>query len=188
MTPWTAACQASLSIFIFLLKYYNQIFFPFVRLSWRWISESKWLGHNFKLWWIDTEFHNITYYWCPEWTPGVGDGQGGLACWDSWGCKELDMTEQLNWTELKKKTEETLSMCAEVTWEHSHLEDKSPQNKPTCRQLDLGLPASRTQPQEPWEINFCCLKNKSKTSSFDRDVGKLEFLHSVGGNVKWCSY
>ena len=34
-----------------------------------------------------------------EWTPGVGDGQGGLACCDSWGHKELDTTEQLNWTE-----------------------------------------------------------------------------------------
>ena len=33
-----------------------------------------------------------------EWTPGVGDGQGGLACCDSWGWKELDMTERLNWT------------------------------------------------------------------------------------------
>ena len=94
--------------FIFLLKYYNQIFFPFVRLSWRWISESKWLGHNFKLWWIDTEFHNITYYWCPEWTPGVGDGQGGLACWDSWGRKESDMTERLNWTELMSLSEHSL--------------------------------------------------------------------------------
>ena len=30
---------------------------------------------------------------------GVGDGQGGLACCDSWGCKESDMTEWLNWTE-----------------------------------------------------------------------------------------
>ena len=29
------------------------------------------------------------------WTPGVGDGQGGLACCGSWGCKELDMTELL---------------------------------------------------------------------------------------------
>ena len=28
-----------------------------------------------------------------EWTPGVGDGQGGLACCDSWGRKESDMTE-----------------------------------------------------------------------------------------------
>ena len=31
-----------------------------------------------------------------ECTPGVGDGQGGLACCDSWGSKESDMTERLN--------------------------------------------------------------------------------------------
>ena len=31
---------------------------------------------------------------------GIGDGQGGLACCDSWGCKESDTTEQLNWLEL----------------------------------------------------------------------------------------
>ena len=35
-----------------------------------------------------------------EWTPGVGDGQGGLACCSSWGRKESDTTEWLNWTEL----------------------------------------------------------------------------------------
>ena len=29
-------------------------------------------------------------------TLGDGDGQGGLACCDSWGCRELDTTEQLN--------------------------------------------------------------------------------------------
>ena len=34
-----------------------------------------------------------------EWTPGVGDGQGGLVCCSSWGCKESDTTEWLNWTE-----------------------------------------------------------------------------------------
>ena len=34
-----------------------------------------------------------------EWTPGDGDEQGGLACCDSWGRKELDTTERLNWTE-----------------------------------------------------------------------------------------
>ena len=32
---------------------------------------------------------------------GVGDGQGGLACCNSWGHKESDTTEQLNGTELK---------------------------------------------------------------------------------------
>ena len=35
-----------------------------------------------------------------KWTPGVGEGQGGLACCDSWGHKESDTTERLNWTEL----------------------------------------------------------------------------------------
>ena len=35
-----------------------------------------------------------------EWTPGAGDGQGGLACCDSWCCKESDTTVRLNWTEL----------------------------------------------------------------------------------------
>ena len=34
-----------------------------------------------------------------EWTPGVGDGQGGLVCCSPWGRKESDMTEWLNWTE-----------------------------------------------------------------------------------------
>ena len=37
-----------------------------------------------------------------EWTPGVGDGQGGLAFYGSWGRKELYMTEWLNWTETSK--------------------------------------------------------------------------------------
>ena len=35
-----------------------------------------------------------------EWTPGLGVGQGGLACCNSWGHKELDTTEWVNWTEL----------------------------------------------------------------------------------------
>ena len=34
-----------------------------------------------------------------EQAPGVGDGQGSLVCCSPWGCKELDLTEWLNWTE-----------------------------------------------------------------------------------------
>ena len=37
-----------------------------------------------------------------DWTLGIGDGQGGLACCDSWGHKESDTTEWLNWTEWLK--------------------------------------------------------------------------------------
>ena len=44
------------------------------------------------------------------WTLGVGDGQGGLACCSSWGCKELNTTERLNWTELRKQKHHTVLM------------------------------------------------------------------------------
>ena len=36
-----------------------------------------------------------------DYTPGIGDGQGGLVCCDSWDRKVSDMTERLNGTELK---------------------------------------------------------------------------------------
>ena len=32
-----------------------------------------------------------------EQAPGIGDGQGSLACCSPWGCKELNTTEQLSW-------------------------------------------------------------------------------------------
>ena len=41
--------------------------------------------------WVNSEF---------EWTPGVGDGQGGLVCYNLWGRKESNMTERLNWTDI----------------------------------------------------------------------------------------
>ena len=34
-----------------------------------------------------------------QWTPGIGDGEGGLVCWDSWGCKESNTTERLIWSD-----------------------------------------------------------------------------------------
>ena len=45
------------------------------------------------------------YYWLDwhefEWTPGIGDGQRDLACCNTWGRKESDMTQRLNWTALR---------------------------------------------------------------------------------------
>ena len=61
-----------------------------------------------------------------EQAPGVGDGQGGLACCDSWGHKESDTTEQLNWTsnrsikiapqEIRKLKIKTTKSLIEVLW------------------------------------------------------------------------
>ena len=52
------------------------------------------------------------------WTLGVGDGEGGLACCISWGCKESDATEQLNWAELVAQTVKNLPPMQE-TWVQS---------------------------------------------------------------------
>ena len=41
-------------------------------------------------------WHNRLNGYDFRWAPGVGDGQGCLACYGSWGCKESDMTERLN--------------------------------------------------------------------------------------------
>ena len=47
-----------------------------------------------------------------EWTLGVGDGQGGLACCDSWGRKESDMPEWLIWFDLIWSITFCVWMCA----------------------------------------------------------------------------
>ena len=60
-----------------------------------WRQEEKWTTEDEMVGW---------HHWLngPEfgWTPGVGDGQGGLACCSPWGHKESDLTERLNWIEL----------------------------------------------------------------------------------------
>ena len=60
--------------------------------GWRWEEKGK-TEDEMVGWyhWLDGhEFEQI---------PGDGDGQGNLACCSPWGCKELDMSEWLNWTE-----------------------------------------------------------------------------------------
>ena len=47
-------------------------------------------------------------------TPGVGDGWGGLACCDSWGYKELDTTEWLNWTETNPKQDTCCMVLCDI--------------------------------------------------------------------------
>ena len=47
--------------------------------------------------WLDSITDSMDMSLTP--TLGVDDGQGGLVCCSPWGCKELDTTEQLNWTE-----------------------------------------------------------------------------------------
>ena len=55
------------------------------------------------------------------WAPGVGDGQGGLACCGSWGHKESDTTEWLNWTSCQVNLEK-----------HVHRNNESLDTAPAC--------------------------------------------------------
>ena len=92
-----------------------------------------------------------------EWTPGVGDGQGGLACCDSWGCKESDTTEWLNWTELNY-----LSQCLSCTWCLWNDLSKLGPTDVLCKGdmliiacfMSDFLPRSGTVPERsPWSLN-----------------------------------
>ena len=59
--------------------------------DWRW--EEKGTTEDEMVGW----HHRLTGHEFEE-APGVGDGQGSLACCSPWGCKEMDTTEWLNWT------------------------------------------------------------------------------------------
>ena len=56
------------------------------------------------------------------WTPGVGDGQGGLVCCGSWGCKESDTTERLNWTDQSQTMK--LKLYLKI-FQHAEVEDQT---------------------------------------------------------------
>ena len=66
-----------------------------------------------------------------EWTAGVGDGQGGLACCDSWGRKESDTTERLHWTQLNVLI---ILWCESQSVSHSVVS--------VCDSMDYSPPAS----------------------------------------------
>ena len=70
-----------------------------------------------------------------EWTLGVGDGQGGLACCDSWGHKESDTTARLKWTELNCLTDP-------AHWRLILLSDPSPPFQRTLKVARSTLPLS----------------------------------------------
>ena len=76
------------------------------------------------------------------WIPGAGDVQGGLACCDSWGRKESDTTERLDWTELRRTKNYLMPETNAWFWvtrspQDSALSPPLPRTLPVCPHLLL---------------------------------------------------
>ena len=86
------------------------------------------------------------------WTPRVGDGQGGLVCCGSGGCKESDMTEQLNWTELKH-TNKWCKFCY-LWWENKQKAWRAKKWKNSSAWDYLQVGCSGMASQRRWHLNW----------------------------------
>ena len=89
------------------------------------------------------------------WTPGVGDGQGGLACCGSWGRKESDTTERLNWTELSWTELIASEQCCDgFRWRTEELSHTC-----TCILSPPDSPPSQTAPLHWAEFLSLCSRS-----------------------------
>ena len=110
------------------------------------------------------------------WTPGVGGGQRGLVCCGSWGCKESDTTERLNWTELETYI---LNFPAGASGEES-----------TCQCRDVSntgsTPESGRSPREGHgnPLQYSCLENPVDRGAWRATVQRITKSRTW---LKWLS-
>ena len=104
-------------------------------------------------------WHHCLYGHEFGWTLRVGDGQGDLACCDSWGHKESDTTEHLNWTGVLFSPGQVLCshglLCLKVSSWCIHGErctPRPPTPLPSCSPSINLLLAS-------WEYGISCINS-----------------------------
>ena len=110
-----------------------------------------------------------------EWTLGVGDGQGDLACCNSWGHKELDMPEQLNWTELMCQpflrhciTDAFQLWCWRSSSESLNCKENKAVNPRGCQPwIFIGKTLAETEAPILWPLDM-----KSQLIGKDPDAGR----------------
>ena len=115
-----------------------------------------------------------------EWTPAVDDGQGGLACWDSWGRKESDTTEWLNWTELNQTLEIKRNKWKNK-WNPGY---EAPIKYPVTRALFLAFYQFSLWPWLNPDPILPFFPRTALTSSWDDSFWTAEDSHLVGPSPK----
>ena len=114
-----------------------------------------------------------------EWTLGDGDGQGGLAYCNSWGRKESDTTERLNWTELKplKKTADE-GLQSPSWWGRGQTERNSFQiNSVTEAKIGgMGLPNQSSSTQDPQQSSLQLLQKQVKIHNSELTEVKQQYF------------
>ena len=114
--------------------------------------------------------HQLNGHEC-EWTPGAGDGQGGLVCCSPWGRKELDTTGRLNWTEqgtrvyyacgLTQKTQHVLPGFPLQALPHLPAPTSPPWRSPWTRVSEAGMPHTALAHMQMLKSQFPCLMGQA---------------------------
>ena len=113
-----------------------------------------------------------------EWTLGDGDGQGSLACCDSWGRKESDTTEWLNWTEGFNK------VCSfiKIRWRYAGLDDLEAGIKIAGRNINLRYADDTTlmaESEEELKSLLMKVREESGKAVLKFNIQKTKIMASV---------
>ena len=137
-----------------------------------WSTQSKARRGRQRMRWLDgiTDSMEVS-----ESAPGVGDGQGGLACCDSWGRKGSDTTERLNWTDSFPKCliRNVISMFCGLLQEYIKTQTPSPchpQSSCSSPFLFLSLDSEQRKCKDSDSYSFFSHSMTAYLSSLDQSV------------------
>ena len=154
--------------------------------NWRW--EEKGTTEDEMVGW----HHRLDGHEC-ERTPGVGDAQGGLGCCDSWGRKESDTTERLNWTELECKEIKPVNPKGNQPWIFIIRTDAEDEALILWALIQRANPLEKTDPEKDWrqeekgmtEYEMVWWHHWHNEHDLEQTLGDSEGQGSLAGCSSW---